>query len=155
MLVREQIPFPAGIATAETVREIYAKGQEALRRVRVLLSAGGIAAALKLVSEFIVAVPSLKLPFAWPAPAALKSQGAASISSTNLGFVLDPSLLMIGFGAIIGIRAGVSLLLGAVVAWGVLVLGSWRRVGPRPVRRNTAHSGSRPWSNGCCGREWR
>lgn len=123
MLVREQIPFPAGIATAETVREIYAKGQEALRRVRVLLSAGGIAAALKLVSEFIVAVPSLKLPFAWPAPAALKSQGAASISSTNLGFVLDPSLLMIGFGAIIGIRAGVSLLLGAVVAWGVL--GPW------------------------------
>jgi putative OPT family oligopeptide transporter len=120
MLVREKLPFPAGIATAETLREIYARGSEALRRVQVLLSAGALAAALKLFSEFISTIPQLKTSFAFAAPAGLKAKGVGAISATNLGWVLDPSLLMVGFGAIIGIRAGVSLLLGAVIAWGVL-----------------------------------
>ena len=64
MLLKDQLPFPAGIATAETVREIYAQGREALRRVQVLLGAGALSAGLKLVSEFVVAIPRLKLPFA-------------------------------------------------------------------------------------------
>lgn len=123
MLLKEKLPFPAGVATAETVREIYAKGKEALQRVRVLLSFGLASAGLKLIGEFVVTVPKLALPAAWPATAKLQAKGVASISSSNLGFVLDPSLLMIGFGAIIGLRAGVSLLLGAVLAWGVL--GPW------------------------------
>jgi putative OPT family oligopeptide transporter len=120
MLLREKLPFPAGIATAETLREIYARGSEALRRVQVLLSAGVLAAALKLFSEFIKAIPQLKTSLAFAAPAGLKAKGIGTISATNLGWVLDPSLLMVGFGAIIGIRAGVSLLLGAVIAWGAL-----------------------------------
>lgn len=123
MLLKEQLPFPAGIATAETMREIYAKGHEALQRVRVLLSFGAVSAGLKLLSEFVVTVPKLMLPIAWPVTAKLQAKGLTSISSVNLGFVLDPSLLMIGFGAIIGLRAGVSLLLGALLAWGLL--GPW------------------------------
>jgi len=134
MLVRERLPFPAGIATAETVREIYARGGEAVRRVKVLLSAGLVAAVLKLIGEFVVALPRLKTSFMLPVPVALGKGGTATISATNLGFVLDPSLLMIGFGAIIGIRAGVSLLLGAVIAWGVLgpyaLVNDWVEPGP-------------------------
>lgn len=123
MLLKEQLAFPAGVATAETVREIYAHGEEAVKRVRALLGAGAAAAGLKLVDEFVVTISKVKLPFALPAGAALKAKGITSISAFNLGFALDPSLLMVGFGAIIGVRAGVSLLLGAVVAWGVL--GPW------------------------------
>jgi len=123
MLVRDELPFPAGIATAETMREIYAHGREALRRVQVLLSAGILSAALKLTNDFVVAIPRLTLPFSLASGASLQAKGIASVSSANLGFVLDPSLLMIGFGAIIGLRTGVSLLLGAIVAWGVL--GPW------------------------------
>ncbi|MEJ2508738.1 MAG: OPT/YSL family transporter [Gammaproteobacteria bacterium] len=123
MLVRDQLPFPAGIATAETMREIYAHGREALRRVQVLLSAGILSAGLKLVNDFVVAIPRLKLPFSLTAGGSLQAKGIASVSSANLGFVLDPSLLMIGFGAIIGLRTGVSLLLGAIAAWGIL--GPW------------------------------
>lgn len=120
MLIREKLPFPAGIATAETLREIYSRGSEAVRRVQVLLGAGVLAAALKLFSEFVKTIPQLKTSLSFAAPAALKAKGASAISATNLGWVLDPSLLMIGFGAIIGIRAGISLLLGALIAWGVL-----------------------------------
>jgi uncharacterized oligopeptide transporter (OPT) family protein len=44
----------------------------------------------------------------------------ARVSLMNLGFALDPSPLMVAVGAIIGVRAGISLLLGAVVAWGFI-----------------------------------
>jgi len=123
MLVREELPFPAGIATAETMREIYAHGREAVRRVQVLLGAGILSAGLKLINDFVVSIPRLRLPWSIASGGALKAQGITSVSAANLGFVFDPSLLMIGFGAIIGLRTGISLLLGAVVAWAWL--GPW------------------------------
>lgn len=111
MLLREQLVFPAGVATAETLREIYAAGREALARVKLLLGGAAVAAAVKLGSEFLFSTARL-------APAVtLPGRG---VSTHNLGWALDPSLLMIGFGAIIGLRIGLSLLLGAVVAWGLL-----------------------------------
>ncbi|WP_447969844.1 OPT family oligopeptide transporter [Nitrospira sp. M1] len=123
MLLRDQLPFPAGVATAETVKEIYGKGGEALARVKVLLTAGGIAGLLKFINEAIVTIPKMTVDWAIPLKGILKSTGISKASLSNLGFVLDPSLLMIGFGAIIGIRAGLSLLIGAILAWGIL--GPW------------------------------
>ncbi len=111
MLLREKLVFPAGVATAETVREIYAHGSEAIARVRVLSLAAAVAGVFKFVQEWLIALPRLTLSAAWPGRQA---------SWQNLGFALDPSLLMIGFGAIIGLRVGLSLLLGAGIAWGVL-----------------------------------
>ncbi len=37
MLIVDDLPFPNGVATGETLREIYAKGAEALSRVKMLL----------------------------------------------------------------------------------------------------------------------
>ena len=119
-LVVEKLAFPAGVATAETIREIYGRGGEAMARVRVLLGAATVAALLKLVGDFVVALPKLGLDVVFAARGALASAKVSGVSLKNLGFVLDPSLLMIGFGAIIGLRAGVSLLLGAILAWGML-----------------------------------
>ncbi|WP_454063819.1 OPT family oligopeptide transporter [Candidatus Nitrospira salsa] len=123
MLLRDRLPFPAGIATAETVKEIYGKGGEALARVKVLLTAAGIAGLLKFINEVIVTIPKSTLGLTIPLKGMLKNAGFPTVSLSNLGFVLDPSLLMIGFGAIIGIRAGTSLLIGAILAWGII--GPW------------------------------
>lgn len=111
MLLREQLVFPAGVATAETLKEVYGHGREALARVRVLAGAAGIAAVFKLLQEWLLAVPRLS------ANATLPGIG---VTWKNLGIALDPSLLMIGFGAIIGLRVGLSLLFGAGIAWGIL-----------------------------------
>lgn len=120
LIVREQLTFPSGTATAETVRELYGRGREAALRIRMLLGAAALSAGLKLVVDMgfgsLRWAPSLSLP----AKGVLAGQGVSSISFKNLGLALDPSLLMVGFGAIIGWRAGVSLLLGAVLAWGVV-----------------------------------
>lgn len=110
MLLRERLAFPAGVATAETMTRIHGHGREALARLRVLLGAAGISAALKLLNDLVVAVPRLGPAFGLSGKATL----------ANLGFSLDPSLLMLGFGAIIGLRAGLSMLFGALLGWGLL-----------------------------------
>ena len=128
MLLRERLRFPAGVATAETIREIHAHGKEAARRLRVLAGGAVASGALKLL-DAAATLPRLALPIG-----ALKAGAVPSVTAANLGFVLDPSLLMLGFGAIIGLRAGLSLLVGAIAAWGVLapviLAQGWAQTGP-------------------------
>ena len=113
LLIREQLAFPAGIATAETMMRIHAQGGEAASRLRVLLAAAGISGALKLVNDLIVTLPRL-------APSWKLGGTAGAPTFANLGFAFDPSLLLLGFGAIIGLRAGISILIGTIIGWGFL-----------------------------------
>jgi len=98
------LTFPEGMATLETLQHIYNHGQEAVARIKVLSVTALLSAGLKWVDEFIWAIPR------WAPTPALE----------RLTFTLDPSLLLIGFGGIIGIRVGLTLLLGAALAWGGL-----------------------------------
>ncbi len=120
MLVRERLPFPAGVATAETLREIHSKARDAALRLRALLSAAGVAGLVKLIVDLGAVGPRFALPFSAPMWAGLRAAAPAGVSFANLGIAFDPSLLMLGFGAIIGLRAGISLLIGALAGWLVL-----------------------------------
>ena len=120
MILRDRLTFPAGVATAETVREIYARGRDAAARVRMLAGAAAASAAAKLAFEIAGAAPRLALPGQAPL---FGAPSAAAPPLGKLGFALDPSLLMLGFGAIIGPRVGLSLLLGALIAW--LAVAPW------------------------------
>jgi uncharacterized oligopeptide transporter (OPT) family protein len=123
MIEHENLAFPAGLATAETLQRIHGTGRGQLDRLKALLAAAGISAVVKLAVDLAAAVPRLAMPGSLAGGASLK----------NLGMAFDPSLLMIGFGALIGPRAGLSLLLGAAAGWGVLapwVLGNgWAEPG--------------------------
>jgi uncharacterized oligopeptide transporter (OPT) family protein len=123
MIARDSLAFPAGTAAAETLREIHGLGREAALRVRMLFGSAVVAGGLKLLADFLLAVPRWSPSLSLPAPVALAASGTSKLSFKNLGLALDPSLLMIGFGAIIGLRAGLSLLLGAVLAW--VLLAPW------------------------------
>ncbi len=114
LIERDALPFPNGIATAETIKDIYGHGTEAIRRVRYLLYSGLIAAALKLVDSFRHKLPSLGLPteFGFKNPA-----NGEHVSWRALGLEIPPSLMYFGFGAIVGPRVGISLLIGTVIAW--------------------------------------
>ncbi|WP_341963967.1 OPT family oligopeptide transporter [Pseudomonas sp. RC10] len=98
------LKFPEGMATLETLQHIYRHGQEAVTRIKVLFSAALLSGLVKWIDGFVWAIPR------WGPTAQLE----------RLTFTLDPSLLLIGFGGIIGIRVGVSLLIGALLAWGGL-----------------------------------
>ncbi len=107
LLYRSHLPYPAGAVAAETMQELFARGRGAVQRIRMLVSAAILSGGIKLVDSLLWSIPR------W-SPGALPAK---------FGFAFDPSLLLIGFGAIIGLRAGLSLLLGAALAWGVL--GPW------------------------------
>jgi uncharacterized oligopeptide transporter (OPT) family protein len=121
LILRGELPFPTGRATAETLQEIFRHGREAALKLRVLLGSTVIAGVLKWIDTGVFALPRPSAGLVLPATG--KVSGYAGISAHNLTFVFDPSLLLAGFGAIIGLRAGVSLLLGGILSWGVL--GPW------------------------------
>lgn len=98
------LKFPEGMATLETLRQIYGRGRDAAQRLAVLFTAASLAALLKWIDDFL-----WKFPRWSPTP-----------HLERLTFTLDPSLLLLGFGGIIGLRVGLSLLCGALLAWGGL-----------------------------------
>ncbi|CAN2971422.1 MULTISPECIES: OPT family oligopeptide transporter [Pseudomonas] len=107
LLNDKALTFPEGMATLETLLHIYNHGREAATRLKVLLSAALLSGLMKWVDTFAWALPR------WSPTAHLE----------RLTFTADPSLLLLGFGGIIGIRVGLTLLLGALLAWGGL--GPW------------------------------
>lgn len=120
VLVRRQLlgaglAFPGGVATGHMLKEMYAHGAEAVLRVRMLL-VGAVLGVISKGGNVLAHPPNLMVPVTL-------GQGgkiAGGYSLANLTFSLEPSLLMVATGGIIGLRASVSMLLGAVVAWGFL-----------------------------------
>ncbi|WP_338474584.1 OPT family oligopeptide transporter [Pseudomonas sp. MS646] len=104
LLNDKALKFPEGMATLETLLHIYNHGHEAATRLKVLLGAAFVSGLAKWIDTFMWALPR------WAPTGQLE----------RLTFTADPSLLLLGFGGIIGIRVGLSLLLGALLAWGGL-----------------------------------
>jgi uncharacterized oligopeptide transporter (OPT) family protein len=104
LIVESNLVFPAGMATAETMRDLFSHGREAMRRVAMLLGSLGVAAAINAIDDLLWQLPRL----------------APSLTAQKLAIAFDPSLLLLGFGGIIGLRAGIGLLAGAMLAWGVV-----------------------------------
>ncbi|MFD2112707.1 OPT family oligopeptide transporter [Thiorhodococcus fuscus] len=121
LILRSGLAFPTGRATAETLVEIFDRGREAALKLRLLLASTFVAGGLKWLDTGWLPLPRPSLGFSLPALGQMAGFGA--ISAKNLTFTLDPSLMLAGFGAIIGFRAGVSLLLGGILSWGLL--GPW------------------------------
>lgn len=130
LLVRERLPFPSGVVTAETMTEVHAGGSESGARVRLL---GLAAAASGSLKAFVTAQGIGPLAPALRWDLAVGGGKSIKLSAMNLGFALDPSMLMVGFGAIAGLRIGLSMLLGALVGWGLLaplaLMNGWAQAG--------------------------
>jgi len=92
------------MAAAETMRDIFSHGREGALKVRALLSSLAAAVTFNFIDKVIWLIPR------W----------STGLNMKQLTFYFDPSLLLLGFGSIIGFRAGASLLAGAVLAWGVV-----------------------------------
>ncbi len=129
----EGLPFPSGIATAETLKSMHSSGAEALGKARALFVSGlagafvafwrdGFAPLLEWMSAKL-SMASLKtfgeaaaFPSAFPLfPGAT---GGALLKKYTIG--MEGSLIMLAAGAIMGIRVGISLLVGAVIYFGII-----------------------------------
>ncbi|MDX2147484.1 MAG: OPT family oligopeptide transporter [Planctomycetota bacterium] len=111
MIVRDKLPFPGGLACAETLKEIYSTGAEAVKRVGVLGIGAAVACGLKILNI-------LKLTKASDFGLLINGAPASKYLLT-----LDPTLLMVAVGGLVGLRSCISLLGGAILAYAVL--GPW------------------------------
>jgi uncharacterized oligopeptide transporter (OPT) family protein len=109
----EQLPFPSGIATAETLTAMHTQGVDAQRKAWGL----SIAAAMGAVIGWFREAHAKWMPFNIPDNPLVPSWSlfGQPLSRLTLGF--DTSLIMVGAGAIMGIRAGISLLVSAIVCY--------------------------------------
>ncbi|HTM55647.1 MAG TPA: OPT family oligopeptide transporter [Pirellulales bacterium] len=125
----DKLPFPTGLATAETLKAMYTSGSEALAKARALGYAAVLGAAVifwrdgfllaagwlrERWSRLAQALENVALPEIFPLVPG--EWGRDFLARTSLGF--EGSLLMVGAGAIMGIRVGVSLLVGSVIYYG-------------------------------------
>ncbi len=114
MIEIDNLRFPTGTATAETILAMFAKAQEAVDKARALLWAGALAGAFTLVTYFF---PALEMP-------AADVFGISALTvAAAWGFRLYVGPMLFGAGILIGPRVGASLALGAILAWGLL--GPW------------------------------
>ncbi len=116
----DKLPFPSGIATAETLRSMHSAGAEALQKAKALFigAAGGAILAIWRDAPFMERL-GIAFPSSFPLFPGAKGRGLEE--RLTLGF--EGSLIMVAAGAIMGIRVGVSLLVGAIFYYGIL--GPW------------------------------
>ncbi|MCM2267952.1 MAG: OPT/YSL family transporter [Elusimicrobiales bacterium] len=122
MINIEQLKFPSGIAAAETLKSLHAKGQEASDKARAMGLAGLLGGAIALLRDKGVSLQikdlfsaRLSLPGMLPFNGQIKGYPLEKWT-----FSFEVSALMIAAGAIIGWKISWSLLLGATINYGLL-----------------------------------
>ncbi len=155
LINEEGLPFPSGIATAETLKSMHSSGAEALGKARALFISGlagafvaywrdGFATSMTLSAARLHSVSIYlfgdettsngKSPlssgvglFRWlaenaafPSAFPLLPGAAGSSLLTRYTIGMEGSLIMLAAGAIMGIRVGISLLVGAVIYFGII-----------------------------------
>jgi uncharacterized oligopeptide transporter (OPT) family protein len=110
----EQLPFPSGIATAETLRAMHTRGGDAAHKAWGLSIAAVIGGLLAWFREAQARWMPFNIPSLWTPQGSIAGQPLV-----RLTFGAELSVIMVGAGAIIGIRVGLSLLISAVVCYGI------------------------------------
>lgn len=122
MINKEQLPFPSGIAAAETLKSLYGGSKEAVYQAYSLVVALALGALTGIASKGDWAwqkAMGFKLPELLPFSFTL--QGVKM--ETFRGFGFEPSLLLLAAGMIVGMRVSFSMFVSALILY--LGLGPW------------------------------
>jgi uncharacterized oligopeptide transporter (OPT) family protein len=125
----EQLPFPSGIAAAETLRSLYSASRDAVHKAYALvvaLFAGLLIGFLRAGEDVLESVRFLKrlfehIPFL-RIPAEIEMHVIDRLYPAGrhaAGFAFEPSALLIAAGMIVGMRTSLSLLVGSLLLYGV------------------------------------
>ena len=132
MINQEQLPFPSGIAAATTLRSLYSRGGDALRKAYALvagLAIGVIVGVLNTAEDQFVALGRFftfmrERLFNVHLPEQVPEQGFKLLAGKPMvGFGFEPSVLLISAGMIVGLRVSLSMLASASLLY--LVIAPW------------------------------
>ncbi|MBX9687206.1 MAG: OPT/YSL family transporter [Candidatus Obscuribacterales bacterium] len=122
MINKERLPFPSGIAAAETLKSLYGGSKEAIYQAYSLVASmvAGIATGVASKGDFAwQKISGFKLPelcaFNWTL------QGVKLYEFPGFGF--EPSLMLISAGMIVGLRVSLSMLFSSCILY--FVFGPW------------------------------
>ena len=110
----EALPFPSSVAAAETIRSMHA-GRSGGGRAKRLLGAALVAGLATFLRDSRARWLPVHVPGRLPLPFSIGGHPAASWS-----LAFDGSLVLVGGGALMGLRTAWSMLLGAAITYGVL-----------------------------------
>lgn len=108
MIIRDKLPFPGGLSCAETLKEVYNTGSEAMKRVGIL-GLGALAGGIVKFCEIRK----------WVAPTDFGMR-FKNVPAADHGIAFDPALVMVAVGGLVGFRACWSLILGTALAFIVI-----------------------------------
>ena len=130
----DQLPFPSGIATAETLRSMHGAGREAVVKARSLFGAALLGAAIAVWRDL---VGGIKAVAGWAIPSEIPFGPGPYCRDllTRYTLGIEGSLIMVAAGAIMGLRVAASMLVGSVLCYGF--------IGPILVERGIAQPGYR------------
>ena len=114
MINVEQLRFPTGVAAAETLLALHDHSGES-KKATYLARAGAIGAFVGFFRDAHARWIPVNLPEKFRFPGTLAGRPLADFT-----FAIDGSLILVGAGAIMGFRAAWSMLLGAVINYGIL-----------------------------------
>jgi len=142
MINQEQLPFPSGIAAATTLRSLYSKGGDAIKKAYSLVIAlfcGVLVGVLNTAEDMFVGLGNF---FAWMRnnvfnihlPEQVPHDGFWKLNGKPLvGFGFEPSVLLIAAGMIVGLKVSLSMLAAAMISH------LW--IGPELNAMDLAHAG--------------
>lgn len=116
MINKERLPFPSGIAAAETLKSLYGGTKEAVYQAYSLVAAmvAGVLTGVASKGEWAwQKMIGFKLPDLIPFPITLGGVKLADFP----GFGFEPSLMLISAGMIVGMRVSASMLLSASILY--------------------------------------
>lgn len=130
----DRLPFPSGIATAETLRSLHTAGGAAVAKARSLFVAAAAGGGLAVWRDLFPSFNALA-PVAFPGqfPFLPTAAGRDLLARFTIG--IEGSLIMVAAGAIMGLRVATSMLVGAVICYGI--------IGPILVAREIVEPGYR------------
>jgi len=119
LIHHQELPFPSGIAAAETLRGLHRTGEEAGRQARALFSAMGVGALVQwCLSTTARWWPLPLIPDPIPLPGRLAGR---PLGDYTVG--IDGSTVFVAAGAILGLPVTTWMLVGSTLAY--LVLAPW------------------------------
>ncbi len=110
----EALPFPSSVAAAETIRSMHA-GRSGGGRARRLLGAALVAGLVTFLRDSRAHWLPMHLPGRVALPFSIGGHPAAAWS-----LAFDGSLVLVGGGALMGLRTAWSMLIGAALTYGVI-----------------------------------
>lgn len=128
MINHEQLPFPSGIAAAETLKSLYSQSREAVHKAYALVVAIALGALIGLLRTTEGALKFLDsafekfqhtFGFSARLPEQIPADGIrlASDGKKLIGFGFEPSALLIAAGMIVGLRTSLSMLAGSAILY--------------------------------------